>query len=241
MADGLQKLTEYLNQTRRQAELAIDTLSTKVIALEKESESIRTLLVEAESERDYFKNYSEQLKLENSKKWRLQERDDWKSLVESVQKDRSRLQDDCIRLQTLVDESQQHVNLLEEENERLRIASDKGSVSVSSSAASTPVKPQHHIDDCTTAMLYSSIGDGTGMLVTSCGPSHEMKSNPTVTVGATVSTPTRPSHNQQQHSHTTTDDQMSCSPSSSSSLSTKRLRAELDAVNAQVRCVHCLC
>lgn len=50
-------------------------------------------------QRDYYKSYAEQLKVENSKKWRLQERDDWKALVESVQRDRSRLQDECNNLE----------------------------------------------------------------------------------------------------------------------------------------------
>ena len=80
-SDGLSKLAEYLNQTRRQAEQSIDILNAKISELANESEAIS-------SERDYFRNYSEQLKLENSQKWRLQERDDWKSLVESVQTDR---------------------------------------------------------------------------------------------------------------------------------------------------------
>ena len=33
------------------------------------------------------------MKQENSTKWRLQERDDWKALVESVQSDRARIQE----------------------------------------------------------------------------------------------------------------------------------------------------
>eukprot|EP01035_Chromulina_nebulosa_P020997 gene20997-27210_t len=41
----------------------------------------------------------EQLKRENTNKYKLQERDDWKSLVESLQNDRSRLQQECIKLQ----------------------------------------------------------------------------------------------------------------------------------------------
>lgn len=231
MADGLQKLTEYLNQTRRQAELAIDTLSSKVIALEKESASIRSLLAEAESERDYFKNYSEQLKLENSKKWRLQERDDWKSLVESVQKDRSRLQDDCIRLQTLVDESHHHINLLEEENERLRCTVNNRNIEGSQSPESTPDKQQQQLlDDSAAAILYSSVGDGIGMFV-ACGPSHDSRSSPNAAVSST-STPTRLSQQQLLLRDHKTDDRISCSPSSS--LSSKRLRAELDASNSQL-------
>lgn len=106
--DGLAKLSAYLQQTRRQAEQSIDVLNTKILQLENESEAIA-------SERDYFRNYSEQLKLENSKKWRLQERDDWKSLVDSVQIDRGRLQDNCTRLEGELEEARAGVKILEEE------------------------------------------------------------------------------------------------------------------------------
>jgi hypothetical protein len=102
---GLAKLTEYLNQTRRQAEAAIDALNEKIFQLQDENENTLKECEKFQSERDYFRNYAEQLKLENSKKWRLQERDDWKSLVESVQKDRSRLQDECLNLESLLEEA----------------------------------------------------------------------------------------------------------------------------------------
>lgn len=107
-SEGLLKLTEYLTQTRRQAEQSIDILNTKITELVNESETIS-------SERDYFRQYSEQLKLENSKKWRLQERDDWKSLVESVQTDRGRLQEDCSKLEGELEEARAEVKVLEEE------------------------------------------------------------------------------------------------------------------------------
>lgn len=107
-SEGLIKLAEYLSQTRRQAEQSIDILNTKISELLNESAAIS-------SERDYFRNYSEQLKLENSQKWRLQERDDWKSLVESVQTDRGRLQEDCNRLEIELEEARAGVRVLEEE------------------------------------------------------------------------------------------------------------------------------
>ena len=107
-SDGLSKLAEYLNQTRRQAEQSIDILNSKISELVNESEAIS-------SERDYFRNYSEQLKLENSQKWRLQERDDWKSLVESVQTDRGRLQENCNRLEIELEEAKAGVKILEKE------------------------------------------------------------------------------------------------------------------------------
>lgn len=106
--EGLAKLAAYLQQTRKQAEESIDVLNTRIMVLESEAEAIS-------SERDHFKNYSEQLKLENSKKWRLQERDDWKSLVESIQTDRTRLRQDCSRLESELEEAKAGVKILEEE------------------------------------------------------------------------------------------------------------------------------
>jgi len=95
--DGVVKLREYLMQTRRQAEMAIDSLNERIAELEKDNIEISDANKALADERDYFRNLAEQRKTENSKKWRLQERDDWKALVESVQKDRSRLQDDLVK------------------------------------------------------------------------------------------------------------------------------------------------
>ena len=106
--EGLAKLTEYLNQTRRQAEASIDVLNAKINELNEDNEKLN-------GEKEYYRQYSEQLKLENSKKWRLQERDDWKSLVDSVQHDRSRLQEECARLEAELEQSRAEVKVLEEE------------------------------------------------------------------------------------------------------------------------------
>ena len=98
--DGLKKLADYLAQTRRQAEVSIDVLNSRVTELTAELDIAKQTAERLQEERDLFHNMSEQLKIENSKKWRLQERDDWKSLVDSVQRDRCRLQDECHRLET---------------------------------------------------------------------------------------------------------------------------------------------
>eukprot|EP00603_Paraphysomonas_imperforata_P006648 CAMPEP_0114439992 /NCGR_PEP_ID=MMETSP0103-20121206/15513_1 /TAXON_ID=37642 ORGANISM="Paraphysomonas imperforata, Strain PA2" /NCGR_SAMPLE_ID=MMETSP0103 /ASSEMBLY_ACC=CAM_ASM_000201 /LENGTH=46 /DNA_ID= /DNA_START= /DNA_END= /DNA_ORIENTATION= len=37
-ADGLQRLTEFLNQTRKQAEVAVDCLNVRIKELEQERE-----------------------------------------------------------------------------------------------------------------------------------------------------------------------------------------------------------
>lgn len=114
-SEGLSKLTEYLAQTRRQAEISIDLLNNKIVELEQENDYKLGRINELTGERDYFKKYSEQLKSENSKKWKLQERDDWKSLVESVQKDRARLQDECTRLESSLDEAKVQIQGLQDE------------------------------------------------------------------------------------------------------------------------------
>ena len=40
-ADGLQKLTEYLNQTRRQAEAAIDVLNKRIFELQESNDELK--------------------------------------------------------------------------------------------------------------------------------------------------------------------------------------------------------
>lgn len=115
MSEGLLKLTEYLNQTRRQAEQAIDVLNSKIFALTDENTSLRQQIVVIESERNTLRVENDHLRVENPKKWRFQERDDWKALVESVQKDRSRLQEDCVRLENCLEEAKEQISRLEEE------------------------------------------------------------------------------------------------------------------------------
>lgn len=115
--EGLKKLADYLAQTRRQAEASIDCLNNRIAELTQELEIAKEAAEQLQSERDYFRNYSEQLKLENSKKWRLQERDDWKSLVDSVQRDRSRLQDECHRLEIELEEKQAELTALQQQRQ----------------------------------------------------------------------------------------------------------------------------
>lgn len=111
---GLKKLTEYLNQTRRQAEMAIDNLTAQVNNLNKENKEALILAEKFEAERDYYRNYAEQLKLENSKKWKLQERDDWKGLLDTVTKDRNRLQGECQILETSLSQANNKIKEFEE-------------------------------------------------------------------------------------------------------------------------------
>ena len=89
----------------------------------------RELSIECEKYKEEaikYKSLSEQLQLENSKKYRLHERDDWKSLVESVQKDRARLQEECIRLALEKDEFKNEVQCLQEQLNMMRKTSTDG-------------------------------------------------------------------------------------------------------------------
>jgi hypothetical protein len=118
-SDGLYKLTQYLNQTRRQAEASIDTLNQQILELRKENEAQKQCCKKAEEERDQFKNLADKRLQERA---RLQERDDWKSLIDSVQKDRSRLQTMCCELEGELEQSRGEVAELEEQ---LRIAEER--------------------------------------------------------------------------------------------------------------------
>lgn len=124
-SDGLKKLTEYLKQTKRQAEAAIDILNAKLAEAGEENNLLMQAIAQLEAERDHYKQQVEQLKSENSTKWKLQERDDWKSLVDSVQRDRSRLQDQCSQLEIELEEYKEENQMLTEQlNEFRRIEAE---------------------------------------------------------------------------------------------------------------------
>ena len=165
-SDGLVKLTEYLKQTKRQAEAAIDILNEKLAEANEENRMLMQVVAKLEAERDQFKAYAEQLKSENSTKWRLQERDDWKSLVDSVQKDRSRLQDQCNQLEIELDEyKEENRVLMEQINEFQRLEAERSTTQALPSPQegqqlSTPERNGRHngarafsVDDSTTDEL----------------------------------------------------------------------------------------
>ena len=102
-SEGVARLTAYLQQTKRQTEHSIDIMNKHIEELQDDLETQKLVSSQLEQERDYFRGLSEQLKLENTKKWRLQERDDWKALLESVQEDRVRLQEECTKLEQQFD------------------------------------------------------------------------------------------------------------------------------------------
>jgi len=93
---------EYLSTTRRQAELSINILNEKITELTNDNNKFKSSIEELTNERDYYANLAESIQKESTNKSRLQERDDWKCLVESIQSDRSRLQEECNNLGTTI-------------------------------------------------------------------------------------------------------------------------------------------
>jgi chromosome segregation ATPase len=114
-SEGLQKLTDYLNQTRRQAAQAIDILNQRITELTTENDDLMIDIDRLRTERDHFHALSEQRATENAKKYRFKERDEWKALVESIQKDRSRLHEECNRLELALEEMTAKASSLEAE------------------------------------------------------------------------------------------------------------------------------
>ena len=71
-SDGVEKLRVYLAQTRKQAELSIDTLTQQVNFLSIENEEQKEIIENLKREKKELKDISETLKRENSKKWKFQ-------------------------------------------------------------------------------------------------------------------------------------------------------------------------
>ena len=59
-------------QTRKQAELSIDTLTQQVNCLSIENEELKEIVENLKREKKELKDISETLKRENSKKWKFQ-------------------------------------------------------------------------------------------------------------------------------------------------------------------------
>ena len=89
MSEGaLKSLGEHLAKVKLQSAEAIDLLQTKNAVLEGENAELRDRLQAVLDELDFRNGQVEQLRLENTKKYRVEERNDWKALVDSVQFDR---------------------------------------------------------------------------------------------------------------------------------------------------------
>ena len=154
-SEGVARLTAYLQQTKRQAEHSIDKMNQHIEELQEDLETSKLVSRQLEQERDYFRNLAEQLREENTKKWRLQERDDWKALLESVQEDRERLQDECNRLEDKIDMAKQllsadDLRVLEESmdaGEQSGSTSSSGAAGANSSITRTPPRRDNRSGD----------------------------------------------------------------------------------------------
>jgi hypothetical protein len=112
-AEGLSKLTEYLKQTKRQAEAAVDHLNKEITRLSEENTSLKKILHKVSQERDEYLATVEELKIKNTSKYKLKERDDWKNLVDQVQQDRTRLQQENDTLRQQLDHSEAEMKNLQ--------------------------------------------------------------------------------------------------------------------------------
>lgn len=120
-SEGLQKLTEYLKQTRRQAEIAIDNLNNQVISLRHENDELRAVNENLKKEKLQAEAAVQQLKVENTNKWKLRERDEWKALVESLQAERDQLQDECNNLHAKLMTAQSDLEFMRHDMSELSI------------------------------------------------------------------------------------------------------------------------
>lgn len=137
-SEGLAKLTEYLNQTRKQAAMSIDVLNNQIAELRAESDYNRQLVDELRADRDHYKQLGEQLRYETTTKHKLQERDDWKTLIDNMQKDRTRLSEECIQLRSQLQSATYEISLLHDEiNEQKERESSIDKESTSSSPSTT--------------------------------------------------------------------------------------------------------
>ncbi|CAM9326386.1 unnamed protein product [Phaeothamnion confervicola] len=84
---GLHRLAKLLSVTKADNAKALREL--KVISAQLEQRT---------DELSHTKSLCHQLKLENAKKWRLEERDDWRALVTSIQADREALHEETATL-----------------------------------------------------------------------------------------------------------------------------------------------
>lgn len=103
--EGVQKLVDYLNATRRQAELSINILNEKIDVLSKEKKALEEQLTTERNEKILLRRQLDDLKKENYNKSRLQERDEWKALVDSITRDRARLQEECVKLEIQLEDA----------------------------------------------------------------------------------------------------------------------------------------
>ena len=78
---------------KRQSKEAVDELTTRSSILAEENRGLKVKLHACLDELDFRNGQVQQLREENTRKWRVEERNDWKSLLDSVQRDRAEPQE----------------------------------------------------------------------------------------------------------------------------------------------------
>jgi phage shock protein A len=99
-----------------------------------------------------------QLREENTRKWRVEERNDWKSLVDSVQRDRAELQEMNEALNERVEE-------LETELEQLRAEREQSSSSSSSSSSEHIERDESRLLSVDVQAAGTAVDDHRGLTI----------------------------------------------------------------------------
>ena len=123
-------------KVKRQSKEAVDELTTRSSILAEENRGLKVKLHACLDELDFRNGQVQQLREENTRKWRVEERNDWKSLVDSVQRDRAELQEANEDLQERCEELETEVAELRAELESSRSSSSSSSSSSSPSSLS---------------------------------------------------------------------------------------------------------
>ena len=89
---GLRMLAEHLAKVKLEATENAYVLEQRVKALEAENAQLQSRLGRARDDLRDYKDQIGQLQRENSRKWRVQERADWKQLVATLRAERKVLQ-----------------------------------------------------------------------------------------------------------------------------------------------------
>ncbi|CAN0053821.1 unnamed protein product, partial [Hapterophycus canaliculatus] len=89
---GLERLARLLAVTKENASAEISKLGSQVQALQVERRALEASLESCRDQLGDANSLVEQLRLENTRKWRVEERDDWRALLDSMQNDRTVLQ-----------------------------------------------------------------------------------------------------------------------------------------------------
>ncbi len=91
---GIILLARHLASSKLAAVENEARLRSQIKQLEKSNTDAELAASRARDEAEFWRMKAYQLELENSKKWRVEERDDWRALVSAIQDDRKALQFD---------------------------------------------------------------------------------------------------------------------------------------------------